>query len=209
MVLYELMSQLFPFKDFPLPVSPNQLVCDGKRPTLKSRATRTPIQLQEVMELCWQQDPDDRPTMSEIVEWMLTPAFDQLRVKVTLQGVQSISCACMCRLLPEYEEDAEPSAEISASSDSDGIQTKEGANVFDDGEHNFKTSQAKTGADSGEMLRSGGHNLVEGGDKERRALEPCTQIWMCGRDKRKGLLELFTYIDGDPLHYVSCTWVVC
>ena len=202
MVLYELMSQLFPFKDS---VFPNQLVCDGKRPELKSRATRTPIQLQEVMELCWQHDPDDRPTMSEIVEWMLTPAFDQLRVKVTLQGVQSISCACMCRLLPEYEENAKPCSEISTTSDSDSIETKEGTNVFDDGEHTFKTSQAKTG---GSAKKTDSRSVRESGKSKRRVLEPCTQIWMCGRDKRKGLFELFTYIDGDPLRYVSSVTVI-
>ena len=32
--------------------------------------------------------------------------------------------------------------------------------------------------------------------------EPYTQIWICGRDQRKGLLQIFTYYDGQAGSYV-------
>ena len=31
----------------------------------------------------------------------------------------------------------------------------------------------------------------------------CTQIWLCGRDKRKGLVAIFTYEDNKPGYSVS------
>ena len=34
-----------------------------------------------------------------------TPEFERLRAEVDLQDVKSISCACVCRVLPENEEE--------------------------------------------------------------------------------------------------------
>ncbi len=46
---------------------------------------------------------------------------------------------------------------------------------------------------------------IDGGGEEMQQqllLEPYTQIWLCGRDQRKGLLQIFTYYDGQAGSYV-------
>jgi len=50
----------------------------------------------------------------------------------------------------------------------------------------------------------------EGEGDVQQELEPYTQIWLCGRDQRKGLLQIFTYYDGQAGSYVCyCHRVSC
>ena len=47
-------------------------------------------------------------------------------------------------------------------------------------------------------------------DAQNQLLDPYTQIWLCGRDKCKGLVQIFTYHDGRTGSYVSaCCVYVC
>ncbi len=103
MVLYELLSQRSPFDNVQPQVKRNHEVRDGQRPTLQTRETRSLVLLQELMALCWHQDPDLRPRMGQVAEWIQAPKFERLRSEISLSEVKSISCACVCRILPEYE----------------------------------------------------------------------------------------------------------
>jgi len=51
------------------------------------------------------------------------------------------------------------------------------------------------------------HEMLEGGvtsePEDIQHFHPYTQIWLCGRGERKGVLQVFTYNDGVPGHFVS------
>lgn len=102
MVLYELLSQRPPFDNVPFERR-NRMVRDEQRPPLEDKAARTPTQLQVLMEMCWNKDPENRPRMSQVVEWIRAPEFERLRAEIALREVKSISCACVCRVLPESD----------------------------------------------------------------------------------------------------------
>ena len=48
-----------------------------------------------------------------------------------------------------------------------------------------------------------------GEDAHNQLLDPYTQIWLCGRGKCKGLVQIFTYHDGRAGSYVSAYIRVC
>ena len=104
MTLYELLSFRSPFDNIPL-VKRNFEIREKQRPTLKARETRSLVLFQDLMALCWNQEPEDRPNMSQVREWIESPEFERLRTEVDLTYVKSISCACVCRILPENEEE--------------------------------------------------------------------------------------------------------
>lgn len=104
MILYELLSQSIPYYDIKEQEKVNESVVKGIRPTLLEKQTRTPIYFQELMILCWSQEPDNRPTMSQSVKWIQTPQFERLRAHNPLEQCKSILCSFLCRVLPEYEE---------------------------------------------------------------------------------------------------------
>ena len=104
MTLYELLSFRSPFDNIPL-VKRNFEIREKQRPTLKARETRSLVLFQDLMGLCWNQEPEDRPNMSQVREWIESPEFERLRTEVDLQYAKSISCACVCRILPENEEE--------------------------------------------------------------------------------------------------------
>lgn len=278
MVLYELLSQRSPFDNVHPQLKRNHEVRDGQRPTLQAKETRTLIQLQDLMKLCWDQDPERRPKMSLVVEWIQATEFERLRAEISLSEVKSISCACVCRILPEYEpqvggyvpdhstwertvyntddmgfdtlqkesldnignldslieEYSSTDASIdlivpnmlpSISMESVCIENLEGKRITNEGEDIYQfvpskqrsssirkdrrrrvsSGQDRSGAESGgagageKLTGSGGAATNSKGKK----FDPYTQIWMCGRDQRKGLLQIFTYNDGNPGNYVS------
>ena len=103
MVLYELMSQASPFEDI-FPVwKRNNLIQQDQRPALQAKETRTLIQMQDIMRMCWEKEPENRPTMSQVVEWIRAPEFERLRAEITLSKVNFIPCLCICHILPEHE----------------------------------------------------------------------------------------------------------
>ena len=271
-----MLSQHSPFADIH-PLQRNREVQEDRRPTLQARETRSLIQLQEIMRMCWEKEPDSRPTMSQVVEWIRAPEFERLRAEISLRGVKSISCACVCRILPEHEtgddlmvppEDGEDKmaslGEFNIDRELDRIMEKYGGVKPGVGEHSnrlfpnmpsisvdiegqrggragereggggggggrgnqegypfplsktrsfYKMGRKGSLADrSGKQLRGGaepegkawqGDQSKEGEEEGMRGkFEPYTQIWMCGRDNRKGLLQIFTYNDGHPKCYV-------
>ena len=104
MTLYELLSFRSPFDNFPL-VKRNFEIREKQRPALQARKTRLLVLFQDLMAMCWNQEPKERPNMSQVREWVESPEFKRLRAEVDLQDVKSISCACVCRILPENEEE--------------------------------------------------------------------------------------------------------
>ena len=274
MVLYELLSQRSPF-DNVQQLKRNAEVKDGRRPTLQAKETRSLILLQDIMELCWEQEPENRPKMSQVSDWIRAPELERLRAEISLGEVKSISCACVCRILPEYEkwgnepppltvregmkiynsmemnleelqkakldeignfdslieeyggEEASidlfvPNMISSTSMESVCIESTKGSRIDNEGEDvyqflpasrargsSFRRDKFRSGSLSKSLRRSGSVNVEEPepGDSNVnvKQFDPYTQVWMCGRDQRKGLLQIFTYNDGHPGHYVGTT----
>ncbi len=105
MTFYEMLSQKTPFDNISPHVKRNQEVRNKRRPNLNAKETRSLILFQDLMNLCWDHNPENRPKTKQIVEWAEAPEFERLRAQISLSGVKSISCACVCRILPENEEE--------------------------------------------------------------------------------------------------------
>ena len=202
MTLYELLSLSAPFSDVLPAFKRNTEIRDRHRPLLRARQTRSLVLLQELMGLCWDHDPDMRPRMSQIREWVDSDEFERLRAEVALSDVHSISCACVCRITPENEERV-----LNEKFDSLPEEEKKGINylpsVLEDSGHienpihndevcreenfyQFVPSRVQSSSPSGFVLEHG-----------------YTQVWMCGRGQKKGLLHIFTYYDGQRGFHVS------
>lgn len=270
MVLFELLSQSPPFDNIVIQ-NRNKAVKDGKRPNLDVKETHSPLLFQELMSICWEQDPDNRPRMEQVVEWIRAPEFERLRAEMLLKEVKSISCACVCRIHPEYEssvsmenadslrkstqpiyninihlekllkEDLEGIGNLdslvekyhgnygdksgsggitlsSLSLETECIEESSGKKISNSDEdiYHFLPSR-KTGIehvtyqDTGQQKKSSrGKHMQNNSDPSEREVEtsamnfdPCTQIWMCGHDQRKGLLQIFTFNEGHSGYYVS------
>ena len=104
MTLYEMLSQKPPFDNVPH-VKRNQEVENRHRPILQTKETRSLILFQELMMMCWDHNPENRPHMEQVRDWVEAPEFERLRSEIFLKDVKSISCACVCRILPENEEE--------------------------------------------------------------------------------------------------------
>ena len=252
MTLFELLTFRSPFDNVPQ-VKRNFEVREKQRPALQARETRSLVPFQDLMRLCWNQEPEERPTMSQVREWVESPEFERLRAEVNLQDVKSISCACVCRILPENEEEYISSKKqdrsnitsifaipedfdegggyedsefngfdyncesppglhdvgpyvrggygmmVTPSKDNLCIETERGEKFEDDDEniYQFVTPRGASG-------RSHVEEEAGPGDIQMQyEFDPYTQIWLCGRDQRKGLLQIFTYNDSNVGQYVS------
>ena len=199
MTIYELLSLSPPFSDVYPPFKRNIEIRDHHRPLLKGRQTRSLVLLQELMRLCWEHDPDHRPRMSQIKEWVAAEEFERLRADVALSDVHSISCAYICRITPENEE--EFMSEIWEDEES-GDRVVYLPSVLED------SGNVENTVNTQEYCREESvYQFVPSG---RRSNSPgfvldhaYSQIWMCGRDMKKGLLHIFTYYDGQPGFHVS------
>ena len=241
-----------PFDHIPH-VKRNHEVRDKQRPLLKAKETRSLVLLQDLMVMCWDHEPEERPRMSQVKRWVSSPEFERLKAEIALKDVKSISCACMCRITPEDEEEsiaASPAEDLGTnirhnpedddvlfySSDEDdqsaimsGLMLRDysddpGLSQLNFGpqadilpsvsEDNTNVEHGENGqvvADDGQedsvyqFLPCGkGMRVAADDDTLHHQIEPYTQIWLCGRDQRKGLLLIFTYYDGQPGSYVSC-----
>ena len=243
MTLYELLSLKSPFDLIKPHVKRNHEVKEKKRPILKAKETRSLVLLQDIMTMCWDHEPDARPRMEQVKEWASLAEFERLRAQISLRDVNSISCACVCRVTPDNEDEPrnggigmipeedevddedycgsplmdelmingpfdpdtrnlsfEMRRDIlpSVSDDNSHVEHQDAEET--DGEENVYQFQLKP-AQRSSIVADGG------GDLHQQILEPYTQIWLCGRDQRKGLLQIFTYYDGQPGSYVSDLYV--
>ena len=173
------------------------------------------------MQLCWEHEPNNRPNMSQVVQWAETIEFDSLRVDSNLVEVTAISTTCVGRIDPSFEDNhfshSDTAFELLASQaigqGSLSVSLMSSASVASEG---IETSliQPRTGRDGmGEMYRRVGamdeaHTLSrDSGINSTTSsdISGCTQTWLCGRDKRKGLVTIFTYQDNVPGYSVSCS----
>ena len=102
MVVYELISLHSPFENIN-PMMRNRQVKENRRPALKGNGVWTLVQAQDIMRICWAQDPDARPTMKQLTQWVNMEEFGRLRAEISLEAVERISCASVCRICPEDE----------------------------------------------------------------------------------------------------------
>ena len=202
MTLYELLSLSAPFSDVIPPFKRNTEIRDRHRPVLKARQTRSLVLLQELMQLCWDHDPDKRPKMSQIKDWVDSEEFERLRAEVALSDVHSISCACVCRITPENEERViKDKFESFPGEDEETINYL--PSVLEDSDH------IENPIHIDEVCREDNfYQFVPSGRKSSSptgfVLEHAyTQVWMCGRGQKKGLLHIFTYYDGQRGFHVS------
>lgn len=275
MVLFELVSLSSPFENIQPPLKRNHEVKDGRRPNLDVKETRSPLLLQELMFICWEQEPDNRPRMEQVVEWIQAPEFERLRAEVLLKEIKSISCACVCRIRPEYEsavaaenfdsfrEHTQPvyngiidferlqSEDLDRIGNMDSlieeygsvdgssggidlivqnmlastsienvcIEDSKGKKISNSDEDIYQfvpskhtggmhgmyrdTSRRKKKRFAGTRMRSKSDSTKKEAVASVANFDPYTQIWMCGRDQRKGLLQIFTFNDCHSGYYVS------
>ena len=232
MTLYELLSYRAPFDNVMPAVKRNHEIRDKQRPILKAKETRSLVLLQDLMMMCWDHEPDERPNMSQVHEWASAPEFERLRSEINLKDVSSTSCVCVCRVCPENEDDEDTNVNIGhiredevfftleESMDSPYVHDLVVTNGF--GPEPFSSDPLPSllqrnilpsvSEDGGHIEHSEGHFPVIAGKSSvvedeadgevQLDPEPYTQIWICGRDQRKGLLQIFTYYDGQAGSYV-------
>lgn len=212
MTLYELLSFRSPFDKIPL-VKRNFEIREKQRPSLQARETRSLVLLVDLMAMCWNQEPEDRPNMSQVREWIESPEFEKLRTEVDLQYVKSISCACVCRILPQNEEQCiagsihmssapdGKSVFLSSSEDNVYIETDQGEKIRDDDVYQFVDPQGGSGG-QGSATEGTIKSAVGDLQLQQHNFDPYTQIWLCGKN---GLLQIFTYVynDNNVGQYVS------
>jgi len=171
------------------------------------------------MQLCWEHEPNDRPNMSQILQWAESIEFDSLRVSSNLVEVTAISTACVGRIEPSFEESyfscsdrSDTAFELLASQliDRDSLSASIMSSTFFASESiEGLAIQLRTGRDGmGEKYQRVGaidetHSLSQDSSIHSSDKSGCTYIWLCGRDKRKGLVTIFTYEDNKPGYSVS------
>ena len=209
MTLYELLSLHPPFGDIIPPFKRNLEIRDKHRPLLKAKQTRSLVLLQDLMRLCWHHDADERPRMAQVKEWVASEEFERLRAEVALSDIKLISCARVCRIVPENEVEFRAEQQYSCQDPylkeiSEKEEEKYLPSVLDDSDHveNTLDTEQDICMDEEDVYRFVplGRPSSQPGFTLDHAY---TQIWMCGRDQKKGLLHIFTYYDGQAGFHVS------
>ena len=164
------------------------------------------------MQKCWDHEPNNRPSMSQVLQWAESIEFESLRVDSNLAQVTAISTACVTRIDPEFD------SYLEYNSDASNYEFLASYNLTQDSLTSSIASnnsgeletliQPRPGQDGmGEVYRRLGsvsqvHSLAQ--DSSHVTISACTQTWLCGRDNRKGLVAIFTYEDNKPGYSVSC-----
>ena len=162
------------------------------------------------MEMCWDHEPNNRPSMSQVLQWSKSSEFESLRVDSNLAQVTAISTACVTRIDPEFDSNLEHDSNDSS------YKFMKSQTITQDSVTSSKTDRCNTddseieprsGRDRSETVyrRVGSISEICSLPKGTSQVKPsaCTQIWLCGRDKRKGLVAIFTYEDNKPGYSVS------
>ena len=83
-VTWEICSRKIPFVKLETRIDIMEAIVDGKRPEVPSGC---PVDLRKVMECCWRQDHQERPTMEEVLGMLNT---DQCKYQCALFGEKNI-----------------------------------------------------------------------------------------------------------------------
>ena len=88
------------------------------------------------------------------------------------------------------------------------IETRNGEKIKDEDEDIYQFLPLK----KEEVIPEANEDILEGGVPNEAGpkieFQPYTQIWLCGRGDRKGVLQVFTYNDGHVGHSVSLLYTV-
>ena len=167
-----------------------------------------------MMQLCWEHEPNNRPNMSQVLQWAETIEFDSLRVYSNLVEVAAISTTCVGRIEPSFEDGhfnysdrSDTAFELLASQtidrDSPIVSMTGNTSVTSEGIETLLILP-RTGRDGmGEMYRRVGSTDARSSGIHSSDITSCTQTWLCGQDERKGLVMVFTYQDNVPGYSVS------
>ena len=163
------------------------------------------------MEMCWDSEPNNRPSMSQVLQLAESIEFESLRVDSNLAQVTAISTACVLRIDPEFDSclehsSSDPNHTIMKSQTitQDSVtSSKDDRHSTDDTEIQPRNSRDRSGTVFRKVGSISELRLLPKGSSQVRSTA-CTQIWLCGRDKRKGLVAIFTYEDDKPGYSVSC-----
>lgn len=233
MVVYELLCLHPPFYNVMLQMRDN-LIKENKRPPVQGGGVWSPLMAQNIMQMCWEHDPDNRPTMKEVTQCVQQEEFIRLRSAMSLEKVESVSCACVCRIVPD--EDLEPPTTNGHDASGIGhIQVENsitsavfdltGSALLSDMDPCMQYTQLQFEPPSfsaarnilppiidkrGTIYSDGSFEMYESKLKERNhyakqlSQQTYSQLWVCDRQQR-GLLEVFTYCDSQAGYYVSRT----
>ena len=163
--------------------------------------------------MCWEHEPNNRPGMLQVLQWAESIEFDSLRVDSNLAQVTAISTACVSRIDPAFDsycnsDDTNYEFLVSRNITHTSSVSVDCNPVTND----ESTIQPRPGKDGmGEVhhrvgLTSEVHLLAQ--DSKHVTVSACTQTWLCGRDKRKGLVTIFTYEDNKPGYSVSFAYLL-
>ena len=161
--------------------------------------------------MCWEHEPNNRPSMLQVLQWAESIEFDSLRVDSNLAQVTAISSACVSRIDPVFDSycnsDGADYELLVSRNITHTSPTPTGCNPVANDKSEKSIIQPRPGKDGmGEVhhrigLTSEVHLLAQ--DSSHITVSACTQTWLCGRDKRKGLVTIITYEDNKPGYSVS------
>ena len=237
MVVYELLSLQAPFASVDAQKR-NNLVKEEKRPLLPVKGLWSPLMAQDIMMMCWSQNPEKRPTMKKVTEWVAMEEFGRLRAEMSIDQVESVSCACVCRIAVGDDKNDDETESTLENGHSDVESSISSDLKFDAGAYcvlpdmdscteytrlqfeppspihpainilpPIQNEKGKLMADGLEESFDGmEHQLKETDrtDYQRQfSSEAYTQVWVCDRKEKGGLLEIFSYCDTQPSYLVS------
>ncbi|RDD43578.1 Leucine-rich repeat serine/threonine-protein kinase 1 [Trichoplax sp. H2] len=105
MFMYELLTLKQPFEEIPTP-QVNEYILEGKRPQYSRQKRETPLPLLELMRCCWNQDPIERPSFTQILDIANNPKFLRLIDNVQLVTLLPVTCGASFILSPDEASDA-------------------------------------------------------------------------------------------------------
>eukprot|EP00117_Sycon_ciliatum_P031638 scpid2508/ scgid0311/ Leucine-rich repeat serine/threonine-protein kinase 1; Leucine-rich repeats, ras-like domain, kinase protein 1; PARK8-related kinase len=102
MFLYELISMEKPFSSYH-DARANAAVLRDQRPGWTPKLGHAPVCAQDVMLKCWMQDPDLRPTMSEVLTMIKMPTFARILNALYFEECFTILDACVSVIKPDAD----------------------------------------------------------------------------------------------------------
>lgn len=184
--------------------------------------------VRELMALSWHPNPDIRPDMKQCKKWTSSDEFVRLRANFTLSDVSSVACACVSHIdlnklmLLQPTEETDSSLKVNHHSEIlQPQQVHEEEKELEnweivDGTISAADSTTKSGGEIQPATpdeikdvpdpRVGRSNSRKETQKTRiteKDIDLYTQIWMCGKDRKKGLFSTFLFPDNQKSNYVS------
>ena len=213
MTLYELLSFKPPFHETQIMFRNNEIRIK-RRPALQSIESRSILPFQELMTKCWEHDPEDRPNMKQVIEYIDRPEFERLRIQT---AVNSVRLASVFRVLPDGAlptdyglervlNGATSPIQEYISSDSDPSSPVPRRDLPDfrslescDEDMYEITNLLQTEGTSSTAVTEDDEVATK---MEYRVEYACTQLWMYSQNEGQGHLQILMWNDGVSGQYV-------